>query len=58
MIIFGLDNKVYEKKKLFILDNSYIKNLSIFLAPPKKSMAAVWKFSQRKIIWNTKFKKI
>ena len=39
MILFGLDKstlKVY-KKKLFILHNYYIKNLSIFLAPPKKA---------------------
>ena len=53
MILFELDNstvKVYEKKKLFILDHFYIKNLSIFLAPPKKGMAAVWMFSQRRII--------
>ena len=30
-----------KKKNLFILHNFYIKNLSIFLAPPKKGMAAV-----------------
>ena len=42
MILFGFDKntlKVYEKKKnLFILHNFYIKNLSIFLAPPKKGI--------------------
>ena len=40
IIIFGLDKstlKVYERKKLFILHNFYIKNLSIFLAPPQKA---------------------
>ena len=40
MILFGLDKstlKVYEKKTLFILHNFYIKYLSIFLAPPKKT---------------------
>ena len=40
MIIFGLNKstlKVYEKILfLFILHNFYIKNLSIFLDPPKK----------------------
>ena len=45
MILFGLDKstlKVYEKKKmLFMLHNFYIKNLSVFLAPLKRGMAAV-----------------
>ena len=53
MILFGLDKstlKVYEKKSLLILHNFYIKNLSIFLASPKTGMAAVWMFSQRRII--------
>ena len=39
MILFGLHKstlKVYDKKNLFILHNFYIKNPSIFLAPPKK----------------------
>ena len=52
MILSGLDKstlKVYEKK-VFILHNFYIKNLSIFLAPPKKDIATVWMSSHRRII--------
>ena len=63
MILFGLDKsilKVYENKKnLFILYKFYSKNFSIFSAPPKKkTWLGVWMFSQRRIIWNTKFEKI
>ena len=53
MILFGLHKSTIkvEKKIVFILHNFYIKNLRIFLAAPKKGMAAVF-------IWNEKFKKI
>ena len=50
MILFELDKntfKVYKIFVLFILHNFYIKNLSIFSAPPKKGMAAQDVFSEK-----------
>ena len=52
MILFRIDKSTFEVygKKIDSFYIIFLLKISAFLDPPKKDMAAVWMFSQRRIV--------